>query len=263
MRRLLPQAMILLCLVALTACVPSDARAVWKEGIKRCAQNDLLGPNVFYFGPSNSLGPGTVFQPFASGGTQESFLLESYIKPPDRVISPNPAVFTCSAQRAVKSNIGAELPLDAALPVGASVGAHLKRARTVKVWADELQWVSLLTGEYRQAVIGLPDSNAVKQAISKEGHLVLARALRVKGMKAELEFATDVGADVKAKVPDISGDKEVKLNGSWDGNTKLTLTATSDFFIAGELRRWSETGLAAGEIGELAPNTAGWVYRRK
>lgn len=262
MRRLLLHAASIVCLALLIACA-RDARSIWKEGIKKCANNDLLGPNVLYFGPSNSLGPGTVFQAFASGGTQESHLLDSYVKPIGPVISPNPQVFTCSAQSAKKSSIGADLPLDAALPVGATVGAHLKRASSVKVWADELQWVGLIVGPYRSAVLSLPDSNQVKQDITRNGHLILARALRVKGMKAELEFSTDVGADVKAKVPDVSGDKEIKLNGSWEGTTKLSVTAASDFYIAGELRRWSETGLAGSEIGTLMTGTDKIIFRRR
>lgn len=242
--------------LSLVACGGGDARALWKEALKRCANSDLLGPNVLYLGPSNGLGPGTVFEPFRTGGTQESHLIDSYVQSPATVISPKPQTFTCAADRATKMSLSADLPLDAALPVGAQVGANLKRAKTIKVTADELRWVSLLTGAYKEAINNLPDSHQVKQDIQKNGHLVLSRALQVKGLKAELEFASDVGADVKAKVPNVSGEKDIKLGGAWEGTTKLTITSSSDFFIAGELRKWEEGGLAASEIGTLILNVA-------
>jgi hypothetical protein len=262
MPRVVKTTAVLCALLLLAGCGASDARAIWQDAIKKCATNDLLGPDVFYFGPSNSLGPGTVFQAFATGGTQESHLLNSYVPQPSSVISPDPRSFTCQADKAGKFGVTAEVPLDAVLPVGAAAGGHLKRARTVKVWADELTWVSLLTGPYKAAVTGLPEQNQVRQDITKNGHLVLSRALLVKGLKAELEFSSDVGADVKAAVPSVSGEKDIKLGSSWEGTTKLTITGASAFYIAGELRKW-EGGLAAGDIGTLQTGVAGILYRGK
>src|SRR5208282_778153 len=59
-------------------CGPKNAKAVWNDGLKKCAQNDLLGPKILYFGPSNALGPGTIFQKYADGGIQVSHLLSQY-----------------------------------------------------------------------------------------------------------------------------------------------------------------------------------------
>jgi len=256
----LPLAVVMLLVLA--ACRPTDARAIWKDGIKKCATTDLIGPDVLYFGPSNTLGPGTVFERFSTGGIQESHLLPSYINPPDPVISPNPGTFACTSDRAAKMNLSAEVPLDAVLPIGAAAAAHLKKARSVKVWADELQWVALLTGPYKEKVIALPATHTVRKDL-EAGHLVLSRALRVKGLKAELEFSSDVGADVKAAVPSVSGAKDIKLGGAWDGTTKLTISAASDFFIAGELREWKGGLSAADEVGPPVRNAGSLIYKSK
>src|SRR5258706_15392085 len=77
------------------ACTPKNAKALWTAGLKKCAQNDLLGPNILYFGPSNALGPGTIFQKFADGGTQPSHLLNEYAPSPNGLMSPA-QTFTCS-----------------------------------------------------------------------------------------------------------------------------------------------------------------------
>jgi hypothetical protein len=89
---------------------------------------------------------------------------------------------------------------------------------------------------------------------------VLARALKVTGMVAELEFSGNTGVDVKAKLPDgviPTAQGGVKFGGAWEGTSKLKLAAPTPFYVAGELRRFSQAGLAGGDataIGDLLPN---------
>jgi len=247
--------------VLAVACVPHDARAIWTQVVKKCAKNDLIGSDVLYFGPSNADGPGTVFQPFQSGGTQESHLPSEYISNVQAVIGPN-QTFSCSGNTATSFSLGADVPVETTLPVSGSVAVNLKRASKVTVSADSLAWVSLVTGPYKDLVISLNDSSTVKKDITQNGHLVLSRALSVKGMKAELEFSSSVGADVKAKVPNVTGDKGIAVTSAWDGTTKLTISAPTDFYIAGELRKWEAGGLAANEIGPQIKGVASIVVRR-
>lgn len=246
---------------------PGDARAVWKNGIKKCAKNDLLGSNVLFFGPSNALGPGTIFQNFTTGGTQVSFLIENYQPSPAPSMAPAQS-FGCSVDSAVTFKMSPNVSMDLLLGASGSVGVDLKRATNVKVQAQSLQWDQLVTGPYRQQILSLPAGHPIRDALLSGGHLVLARALRVKGMQAELEFSESTGVDVKAKIPNgaiglPAGSTGVGLSAQWTGNTKLTLTAPSDFYIAGELRRFSETGLAgSSEIGDLVTGVDKIVVRR-
>ena len=54
-------------------------------------------------------------------------------------------------------------------------------------------------------------------------------------------------------IPKAAGsDVGVDLNATWSGNTKLTLTAPADFYIAGELRTFDSNGLA-GPSSKIGP----------
>jgi hypothetical protein len=146
--------------------------------------------------------------------------------------------------------------LEAALSVGGTLAAELKRAQSIVVQVEALQWFDLVTGPYRAIVAGLPDTSAVRQDLER-GHLLLSRALKVTGLKAELEFDSQTGAEVRTKLPATqiglpAGTVGIGLKPEWQGNTKLTLTSGEDFFIAGELRKFTATGLAGGP-GGLGP----------
>lgn len=235
-----------------------DARAIWKSGIKKCSNNDLLGPNVLYFGPSNNQGPGTVFVNFVSGGTQVSHLVSEYVKNPDSVIIAG-NTFKCGVNSTSKMNMSAvaSASLGSILPVSGELGFDLKKAKTLTIGTDSVQWDQLIVGPYISLIRDLPDDNSVKRDLLTDHQPVLARALKVKGLTATLDFSSNVGPTVKAKFPFPhvpSSQGGVNITGNWESDTKLTLTATSDFYIAGELRKYSpELGLSGPptEIGEL------------
>jgi hypothetical protein len=237
-----------------------DAKAVWNNGLKKCAVNDQIGPNVVYFGPSNALGPGTIFQKFSDGGIQVSHLADSYGA--QKLLAPAKP-FDCASNYSTSFKLGGSATLPSTIPVSGSLSANLSSARTVDVTATNLIWDQLIVGDYRSLVNALLETNDVKKDLLENHELVLSRALRVSGMKATLQFTNDAGAAAKLQIPNgsvISKSKDtsapVELNVSWQGNTQLTLTAQSDFYIAGELRNYTATGLAgpAQEIGPVAPD---------
>jgi hypothetical protein len=235
-------------------CGPKNAKAVWNDGLKKCAQNDLLGPQVFYFGPSNALGPGTIFQKFADGGIQVSHLLSQY----GSVDLYAPAqTFSCDATSSSSFKLSGSATLPSVIPVKGTVSGSLSTAKSVTVSAQALEWDQLVTGPYKAKVLGLPDTDPVKTDLLSSHQLVLSRALKVKGMTAVLEFTDSAGAAAKLQIPGGSipkaGNVGVDLNATWNGNTKLTLNAPADFYIAGELRTFDVNGLAGpgSEVGPL------------
>jgi hypothetical protein len=190
---------VLTMLLACPAGGPKDARAAWKNGISKCAKNDLVGKNVLFFGPSNVLGPGTIFQNFTSGGTQVSHLVTEYESNSNSIMAPA-GTFTCSAEDAQTFKLAPELSMELLIGASGTLGVDLKRASTVKVAAQSLQWDQLITGPYRQKILGLQaPADTVRNDLLTGGHLVLSRALKVKGMTAELEFTSEVGTELKAK----------------------------------------------------------------
>ncbi len=250
LRRVLAFASTFLILLLFIGC-KDDARAIWKSVIKKCAKNDLLGKDILFFGPSNNLGPGTIMQKFTTGGggIQVSHLFSEFSSDPDSIINVG-QTFSCEGMKSSRTTIGADLSLESAVSISGDLGIELKRAKKISVKVNSAQWVDIITGPFRQQILSLSDDNIVKKDLLVNGHLVLSRALRVRGMHAELSFSSEIGGEIKAKYPEIiidSGpaDAGVGLNGKWIGDTKLVIDSTSDFYIAGELREFLSTGLAA------------------
>ncbi|MBL9166271.1 MAG: hypothetical protein JNN07_00870 [Verrucomicrobiales bacterium] len=237
---------VVLGLLLLCGC-QDDARKIWREGIKKCAQSDLLGSGILYLGPSTRLGPGTIFQRLSDGGLLPSHLASEYIKDQSGVLDPG-APFTCAAHKEAKSKVSGKLDLSKLLSSDASLSGHLNRARTIDVKTDSLEWVSIVTGPYRKIINDLDPNGQIRSDLGPGEHLVLTRALRVKGMSAELEFSKDAAVEVKATLPQNIGGLAgtgVNLAAEWQSDTKLKLTSTTDFFIAGELHRYRFGGLAS------------------
>jgi len=260
-RRILAFTCTFLILLICCGC-KDDARAIWKSVIKKCANNDLLGRDILFFGPSNNLGPGTILQKFTEGGggIQVSHLFSEYASDLESLINRGQA-FSCEGMSSSSTKIGTDLSLESALSITGNLGVELKRAKEISVKVNSAQWVDIITGPFRQQVLGLSDDNIVKKDLLNNGHLVMSRALRVQGMSAELSFSIEIGGELKAKFPEINivagpADAGVGLNGEWISETKLVINSTSDFYIAGELREFLVTGLAAPSdvIGPIEQN---------
>jgi len=261
LRRVLTFACTFLILLLLSGC-KDDARAIWKSVIKKCAKNDLLGRDILFFGPSNNLGPGTILQKFATGGggIQVSHLFSEYASDPESLINIG-QIFSCEGMSSSSTNIGADLSLESSLSISGDLSIELKKAQKISVKADSVQWVDIITGPFKQKILDLSDDHSVKRDLLINGHLVLSRALRVRGMHAELSFSSKIGGEIKTKFPEIDvaaglANAGIGLKGQWIGDTKLVLDSTSDFYIAGELRKFLATGLATRSdvIGPIEQN---------
>lgn len=250
---------LLLMLLCLSGC--DDARKVWNDGIKKCAQNDQLGPNVIFFGPSNTIGPGSIFTVYPDRSIQVSDLPEDY-KLPANAILPG-AVFSCEVLRNSGFGLDAKVPLTEALGVPAEIGLSLQQSKSRNIKAASVEWVELAVGRFKDHVGQLPAGNTIKQRLLN-GDKVLARALRVNGFEATLTYSSEIAPKVKAAIPSVigGGPEGVELSASWVDNQTLVIKSTSFFYIAGELRTYSVGGLASEEIGELVPDQARLKLKR-
>jgi hypothetical protein len=258
--RVSPRTIIAMCLVCFLgviciSCTDKSAKSIWSSAIKKCAKNDLLGKNVLYFGPSNGDGPGTVFQSFQDGGAQQAFLLTDYTT--QDVIDPNSVTSVCNVTDVANLKLGGSASLPSDLPFSGDLAANLARAHNINVKAQSIEWVSLLTGRYLEAVAKLPDDNAVKKDLGQPNYKVLSRALRVSGLVATLDFDSSVGGSVKATVNGTvssngaSTDKQgtgghsgnSTSSGSSQGNNPATTpTAAPDCSAANNANQGSGTG---------------------
>jgi hypothetical protein len=231
------------------ACVPANAKAIWDE-ILKCAKNDELGKNaLFYFGPSNVNGPGTIFQHFADGATQVSHLFSEYGTA--SVIGPSQP-FPCNVSDVANFDLNGSASLPDGMPFTGKLAANFGRARNISVAAKKVEWVALVTGPYRTLVNGLPPDGPIRQDLDS-GQLVLSRALRVSGMKAVLTFDSAAGADVQVEVPEgtVAGAASAATSALKKGTAAATKgTAANKSTAAGtKATTASQKGTAGGKKG--------------
>jgi len=253
-----------IAIVFLTGC-KNDARSIWNEGLKQCSNNDLLGPNILYFGPSFSDGPGTVLVKFSSGGIGISHLANEYL---DTNLLIYGASFDCNIDYAKTNGLSGSFDLSKVLSIPVSVAAKLSKAQSISVTSTNLRWVELNVGKYKELVKnGLANQQALLNDITN-GQPIIEKALLVSGLSATIEFATDLSADVKASLSGgLAGstNSDIGFSAQWQSDNKIVIAATGNFYIAGELHTWDNKGgglAAADYMGPIVKDAGKLEFKR-
>ncbi len=220
-----------------------SARALWKNVLRKCSQNDLLGKQVLYFGPSNGIGPGAVWRKTSSGGYNLRWQVSDLGFSP-AVVDGKPS--TCSGSSTSTSKISPSVSASTVVPsLSGTASADFQRAQTITVEVGTWRWDQIAEGPYEQALKapGLPAS--VKSDLQGGNRFVLVRGLRVSGLTADLKFDSSTASELKAKYGAGSVDVGVGLKAQFTSDTNLKITSTSDFYLAGELYELNAGGFAA------------------
>lgn len=246
-----------LAIVAVTAgCNDGGSKTAWTAVAKDCAVSDLNSSKMLFFGPSNVLGPGSIWReasPSDGGGYRVRW--DSTALPPEPKWSKGGGEFSCQGSKRTSFSGGATASFASDLaPLSADIKADFSKAKNIEVKASMMKWDLLLEGPFEQTVVGLPAGSPVKQDLAKPGRLVLYRALKVSGFEAKLTFDNSTSGELKAKytggaLKSVNGALGVGMNLKWTSANELELSAPSDFYIAGELVRFDAGGgfAAAGK----------------
>lgn len=224
------------------------AKAAWSDVISKCAQTSLNGKEILYFGPSNAIGPGSIWRKDAQGVFRLRYDL-SQMPDPKNFMAPYTEV-SCDGKTTRAFTFKADAGLDA-VPVSAELKADLAKARKVEAKATSIAWVPVAEGPFQSYVRSMPADAGPRVDLDASDKFVLTRALKVRGFSTSLEFSSDVAAGLKGKYngslpAGLAGDVSGGLNASWKSANTLTLTSAGDFYIAGEFQPYSPTGFASG-----------------
>ncbi len=229
-----------------------DMEEAWSDVAKNCAFSELNSDKALFFGPSNALGPGSVWRKMDSqdgGGYRVRW--DSTSIPDSTSWIKAGREFDCEGKTVTKFSGSASAAFTTDLtPFSADVKSELGKAKNVDVKISMMRWDTILEGPFEQKIMSLPDTSPIKLDINKDGRLVMYRALLVRGFKAKLSFDTATAAALNAKLKDgvlkpINGDLGAALNVKWEKSEELTLTSVDDFYVAGELSKYSSTGFAS------------------
>lgn len=252
---------ILFGLIAATAFLAGCDDNIWTAVAKDCAVSDIDSKKMLYFGPSNTLGPGSIWREApenAGGGYRVRW--DSTAVPGVSNWSRDGAEFACqNATRRRLTGQAAATFASQLSPLSAEASADFARAKSAEVKASMMKWDLLLEGPYEQAVIGMPPGSQVQEDLRRPGRLVLYRALKVRGFEAKMTFDDAVGAQLQGKysgpaIKALNGELGAGLNFRWTNAGELIITSPGDFYVAGELVPFdSGAGFASTTVARSAP----------
>lgn len=235
---------------SLAGCGTNDAKSAWNDVVKKCAASDLTAKTVLYFGPTNNVGPGSIWREGPEGGYRLRWT-DKDLTWASNVVQPG-GPLACEGKVVADFSGKASVGLTSLVaPASGELAGDLKRARTISAKANALAWDTIKEGPYEQHVNNLPQDSGVKQELHSGTRLVMVRALRVSGFTADLTFSQSDAASLKAKfngeiTSGVDAELSAGLSATWTNDTTLKISA-SDFYIAGELGQYTSTGFATAE----------------
>ena len=168
--------------------------------VKKCVASDLNGETILYFGPSNKVGPGTVWRAGSDGGYRLRWSLQEM---PGNEVFMNPGnQSSCEGSSTTKFGFKAALGLTSQItPASGSLANDFQKAKSINVKAASVAWNTIKEGPFENYIKALPATAGIREDLGKGNRLVLYRALRVSGYSAVMEFNTSDVAELKAKYP--------------------------------------------------------------
>lgn len=219
---------------------PATGEKGGKKFTEVCAKDELQSNAVIYFGPSNQIGPGSIWSRLGSNeGYQPQWRSKDLNLNYAEVVELGtafPCDFSKNAKLTAKGGISALSP---AANVSADLEADFAQAKTIKVSAREAAWDTVVEGPYKVQLkkISNPD---IKSDVFGPNRLVVRRALRLSGYKAVMDFDTSVAPAIKAKYDGMKlgakvvGEVGAEFNAKWTTDEKLELSAADNVYVAGE-----------------------------
>lgn len=227
-----------------------DARTMWREVVRKCVQNDLLGRKVLYFGASNTYGPGTIWATTSGRGYFPVWKLDRYVSHREEVVNLG-SPFSCVGTYTSSSKFDPLLLLSAVTD-SAGLSADFQKAEKVAASVSSIRQDDLEAGPFELAIRALDPQHPVVQTLWSGDSLVMTRAFLVRELSGDLEFSHEVAlqlrAKYKAKINPDPGAFEVSLDAQWKSDTTLHVVSSTDFYIGGELRPYISLGRGSGPV---------------
>ena len=236
------------------------------EGLKQCAETDITSDKILYFGPSNSVGPGSGWrEAFGADGKHADFRLrfaQADLPEPKNFIELSKSGYSCQNGKSVTFELNADVSASVStLPLTAALSNDLKTAKSVTVTVGGMGWDQIKEIEYEdyfKKQLGAGDK--YYEDMNNSNRLVLYRALAVKDLTMDYTFSSEDYAKLTAKYSGpLGGGGSGNIGGNvsinWKGDNKMAITAPGNSWVLGELGKFSSMkGFAAsGMVGPLTP----------
>ena len=208
-----------------------NSQQAWQAVLKNCAQTNLLGKNVVYFGASNTVGPGSIWRKAQDGSYRLFFELSDLENDPEKrkqlVVLNNPVGCQGSANSSWDLKLG--LPFESsAISLKADVSGDLKKASDITVAITGYEMDELKEGLFEDIIRSNP-----RLSQNPASFVIASNAIRVTGFSASFTFPASVAAEIRPKYTNnyVSLRDGATLKSDWDSQTTLKLTAPEPFYM--------------------------------
>ena len=225
-----------LTLIACSTPSPVDPTNKFVNG---CADSDLNSKSVLYFGPSNQIGPGSIWTRLGpTGGYQPQWRMQDLGV--DAKVIDQGKTFECDLNRSSKLAANASLSvLSSVANASADATADFSRGKVVSVTSKGAAWDTVVAGPYNARLKAISDPT-ISADITAPNRIILRRALRLDGYRVTMDFDSSIKPEIKAKYSgkilgkQTVGDVGANLSAQWTSEDKLELTASDGVYVAGE-----------------------------
>lgn len=234
---------------------PSGGNAT-QEFVNGCADSDLNSKGILYFGPSNQIGPGSVWSRLGPNGGYQPQWRNKDLGIDDGVIDKGKS-FQCDLSKSSKLAANAGLSVISSVAnASADAKTDFSRGQIVRVTTKGAAWDTVVAGPYNAEIKKIANAG-IRADIVNPNRIMLRRALRLDGYRVTMEFDASIKPEIKAKYSgkilgkDTVGDVGANLSAQWTSDDKLELTASEGVYVAGEFAQlvngeWVST---KGEVG--------------
>ena len=238
-----------------TYCSSQSVKKSWQKVLKNCGRTETFGKYSLFFGPSNTIGLGSVWRKTENKGYSPRFELEDLISDSTqraRIIKRGQVTETCKTLRDVEWTSRSSIPfLGKIFKLDGEVSAQLNKARRTTLSVDNLSLDVIKELPFELAIKNITekdnDNPYVKDLLLNENRLLVTKAYRLTGMEVKLDFDPEVIDSLKSKYPEgaqikLGGENGLDVSFNFKAANQLTLKLPNEVYIVGELARISKGG---------------------
>lgn len=249
----------------LANCVTTEmpsTKTAWEGIISKCAvASETIGKNTIYFGPTNGVGPGSVWRETNTNGfnLRRQFIEEELRRQFDNN-EYDDEVFKSAVVKGEMASCNGDLTSSwdfnpslvfssQLLPIDAELSATLNRGDIVDVKINGWALDYLSEGPYEDLIFSMLPNAPFRRDLNTENRVVVIKAVRIKDLELTLKFNSKNAAEAKATINETIGrgnkiSPKVALNWKADGN--LALVTSGEFYIFGEFGYFKSDGFGLG-----------------